>query len=67
MNNSETTIVSCFYQLNYSKHKLINYVLWMINFFKIKTPKIIYTDKKTFNKLFINIKDDYVKFIIYEN
>lgn len=66
MNNYETTIVSCFYQLNYSKHKLINYVLWMINFLKIKTPKIIYTDEKTFNKLFINIKDDSVKFIIYE-
>ena len=65
-NKVETTLVSCFYQLSYSKHKLFNYVLWMINFFKIKNPKIIYTDKKTYDKLFINIKEPTVKFIIYE-
>lgn len=63
---SITTIVSCFYLLDKSKHKELNYVLWMINFFKIKTPKIIFTDKKTFDKLFISINQPSIKFIIYE-
>lgn len=61
------TIVSCFYLLENSKHENINYVFWLINFFKIETPKIIYTDKKTFDKLFFKIKPiTHLKFIICE-
>ena len=63
---SITTIVSCFYLLEKSKHNELNYVLWMVNFFKIKTPKIIYTDKKTFNRLFKSINQPSIKFVIYE-
>ena len=50
------TIVSCFYLLNNSKHSNINYVLWLINFFAIETPKVIFTDIKTYQKLFIKLK-----------
>ena len=60
------TIVSCFYHIEKSKFNLFHYVTWMVNFFKIKTNKIIYTDKKTFNYLFSKINIENIKFIIYE-
>ena len=65
IDKSLITIVSSFYLLPSSKHKDIQYVIWMINFFKIKTKKIIFTDKFTYDKLFNKIKDKSLKFIIY--
>ena len=63
---SLVTIVSCFYILESSKHSLENYVFWMINFFKIKTPKIIYTNNYTYNRLFKKIVCEDIQFVIYE-
>ena len=37
----QVTIVSCFYIIEKSKHRLVDYVMWMIHFFKIKTNKFV--------------------------
>ena len=54
----DVTIVSCFYLLEKSKYKSINYIYWLINFFKIKTPKVMFTDRKTYDKIFFNLKEN---------
>ena len=60
------TVVSCFYHIDKSKFDISKYVYWMINFFKIKTNKIIFTDQKTFDYLFKQIKVDNLEFVIYD-
>ena len=62
----QVTIVSCFYVIEKSKHRLVDYVMWMINFFKIKTKKIIFTDQHTYDRLFKQILDPNTDFYIYE-
>jgi len=61
-----TTIVSCYYKLENSKHSLYNYKIWMANFFQIQTPKIIFTNKDTFDEYFSNIKNNNIYFYLSE-
>ena len=68
----DTTIVSCYYKLNNSKHSLNNYIQWMKNFFLIKTPKIIFTNLETYNYYFknnieVNNRDDVYFYLLEWN
>jgi hypothetical protein len=61
-----TTIVSCYYKLDKSKHSLNDYKLWMRNFFMIQTPKIIFTNQYTYNIYFKNIIRDDIYYYFLE-
>ena len=74
-NPKSATIVSGYFQLSHSKHSHKKYEAWMENFFKIKTPKVIFTNisnqlkkqyqtKDTTNVKFIQI--DFLDFLTYK-
>ena len=63
---NDITIVTSYYKLDNSKHSIENYKIWMRNFFQIKTPKIVFTNKSTYEEYFKTKHSDNTYYYILE-
>ena len=63
---SSTTIVTCYYMLDHSKQTHAHYMQWICNFMTIQRPKIIFTDKKTYDLVFHSIQKQEIYYYMME-
>ncbi len=61
------TIVTCFYKIpGNTKRSLKQYRDWMANFFEIRTPKVIFTDRETYRDFFTSRTAGNVRYVFVD-